>query len=493
VQKVKFKMKKKIIFTASALLSTVIVVIYLAVTDGKTNNIPDSLEKFVPKFVKNFILNDVFIVKNLKNKIKKHKKSLVSIGLENREGQKINDILLDELYELGLKNLEFVEVRNEDLLSNKSNSFNLTTFETYHLSAGTWPHTRASAYFERHKDKIILVSKNAIFSYFDIDSLKNDKLNSKIIQNNIREIVKNDNLYKHGGQGIKDILIDQDKIYVSYSNVDEKECTNTGILVADLNLKFLNFDKFFIPPTCIVKRNGHNRWSYNSAGGRLVSYDDNTFLFSHGGFKTRTAAQDDVTVFGKNILIDKNTKVWSIFSKGHRNVQGLYYNKEENYVLSTEHGPMGGDEINLNIIKDNEVKNFGWPVASYGEHYGGRTKENDINYKEAPLKKSHKEHGFVEPIMYFAPSIGITAIEKVPNSFHKNYKNDFFVAAMGKHIEEGDLSLHHIKINKDTNEVSFHEIIPINERIRDIMYVKELNKFILWLENSASLGLIGAN
>ena len=155
-------MKKKIILTVFALLSTVIVVIYLAVTDGKTNNIPDSLEKFVPKFVKNFIMNDVFVVRNLKRRINNYEKSLKSIGDENRDGQKINDILLDRLYESGLENLEFSKVRSEELLSNKSNSFNLKTFETYYLSAGTWPHTRASAYFERHEDKIILVSKNAI-------------------------------------------------------------------------------------------------------------------------------------------------------------------------------------------------------------------------------------------------------------------------------------------------------------------------------------------
>ena len=59
---------------------------------------------------------------------------------------------------------------------------------------------------------------------------------------------------------------------------------------------------------------------------------------------------------------------------GHRNPQGLYFDKEKNILLETEHGPMGGDEINLinlNGIKKGKIPNFGWPISSAGEHYGG--------------------------------------------------------------------------------------------------------------------------
>ena len=99
----------------------------------------------------------------------------------------------------------------------------------------------------------------------------------------------------------------------------------------------------------------------------------------------------------------KKSKIVSI---GHRNPQGLFYSKRFDFILSTEHGPKGGDEINLNHSPFDQIKNFGWPIASYGDHYHKNYSEKIL--KEAPLNKSHKKFGFEEPIKYFDPSIGIS-------------------------------------------------------------------------------------
>ena len=68
---------------------------------------------------------------------------------------------------------------------------------------------------------------------------------------------------------------------------------------------------------------------------------------------------------------------------GHRNPQGLIFDKENNFILATEHGPSGGDEINLikvsNISKD-KIQNYGWAISSEGEHYGGKSKINERKY-----------------------------------------------------------------------------------------------------------------
>jgi hypothetical protein len=488
-------MNKKKIFILICLTIILIFGIGLySAFDDKKNNIPDSVEKYIPSFVKDFILNDLFIVTRLKNRILRLETSLKNIGDENREEKKINDIILTKLYEDGLNKLEFFKTNNHLIESSLSKNYKVETFQTLYLSAGTWPHTRASAYLDVHEENIFLVSKNAVFSFFKINELQKKKFNSIIISSNFKELVKNKKVYEHGGLGIKDILINDDKIYVSYSNVDNKNCANTAILVAKLNTDYLFFENFFTPNTCVIRRSGHNRWSFNAAGGKMVSYKKDFILYSHGSFKTRVAAQDDETVFGKILLINKDTKEWSIFSKGHRNIQGLYFSDKDNIVLSTEHGPQGGDEININIIDDNKEKNFGWPISSYGEHYGGKKHpQNDINYKEAPLYKSHKEFGFIEPLKYFVPSIGITEISKIPSSYGNGFNNDYFVGAMGKHVEEGDKSLHRIKIDDKFTKVIQHEIIPFNERIRDLIYVEKLNKFILFLENSASLAIISPN
>ena len=80
---------------------------------------------------------------------------------------------------------------------------------------------------------------------------------------------------------------------------------------------------------------------------------------------------------------------------GHRNPQGLDYSKKFDYVISSEHGPAGGDEVNLNINPE-KVKNFGWPISSYGNHYDidaaatdSHNGDPDRFIRAAPLYKNH--------------------------------------------------------------------------------------------------------
>ena len=156
-------------------------------------------------------------------------------------------------------------------------------------------------------------------------------------------------------------------------------------------------------------------------------------------------------------------------------------------IIFTEHGPKGGDEININLETDNKViENYGWPISSYGEHYDGKFRE------DAPLHKSHKDYGFVEPIKYFTPSIGISQIIKVPKIFNQKFTNDFFVSALGyKHrIKDGGRSIHHLRLSENFDKIIFEDVIPIGERIRDLIFVKENNKVLIILENTPSLGIL---
>ena len=75
--------------------------------------------------------------------------------------------------------------------------------------------------------------------------------------------------------------------------------------------------------------------------------------------------------------------------------------KENNFILETEHGPEGGDEINLieiNKINKDKIQNYGWPISSAGEHYGGKIDINKKKYEKYPLYKSHSKYGFIEPL-----------------------------------------------------------------------------------------------
>ena len=120
--------------------------------------------------------------------------------------------------------------------------------------------------------------------------------------------------------------------------------------------------------------------------------------------------------------------------------------KKFNFILSTEHGPKGGDEININIKPFLKVKNFGWPISSYGVHYAKHYSDKIL--KEAPLNKSHKKFGFIEPIKYFDPSVGISQI--IP--FNEE-ETEFLIGAMGNEIKDQDLGIHYIKLNQKRNKI----------------------------------------
>ena len=181
--------------------------------------------------------------------------------------------------------------------------------------------------------------------------------------------------------------------------------------------------------------------------------------------------------------IDIDSKIGKIVSYGHRNAQGLYYSNKHNFIISTEHGPKGGDEININHNPFSEIKNFGWPISSYGEHYKKNYSEKKL--KEAPLNKSHKKFGFIEPLKYFVPSIGISEIISLSEDDDK-----FLIGAMGNEIVEQDLGLHYIELNDKKEKITKHEYFPLNERVRDMVISKKKDVIILFLETTSSIAVI---
>jgi glucose/arabinose dehydrogenase len=205
----------------------------------------------------------------------------------------------------------------------------------------------------------------------------------------------------------------------------------------------------------------------------MAIYNDNIIL-SVGDYRYRELAQNDDTFFGKIVKISlKHNKNVEIFSKGHRNPQGLIY-YDQKKIISTEHGPRGGDEINF-IIKD---KNYGWPISSYGEHYDGIFREN------APLKNSHKDWGFQEPVEYFVPSIGISDLINVKKIFYNNGKNNLFVSSLKYK------TLYLYELNDKLSKVQKIDSFSVGERIRDLTYVEKSNFYVMILEDGPSIGIL---
>ena len=212
----------------------------------------------------------------------------------------------------------------------------------------------------------------------------------------------------------------------------------------------------------------------------MYKLDSSNILFTTGEFRNRPLAQDLRSDFGKILKINIQNKTSEVVSLGHRNPQGLYYSEKFNFILSTEHGPKGGDEININHNPLIDIKNFGWPISSYGEHYAKHYSIKKL--KEAPLNKSHKKFGFVEPLKYFVPSIGISQAIPIDNN-----DTEFLVGAMGNEIKDQDLGIHYIKLNKDRKKITDHKYISFNERVRDMIVSKNRKTMVIFLETTSTL------
>ena len=472
------KKNKKIIFFV--ILS--IILIYClgnVAIKNRENNYLFQLKSYIPNSIKHYLKNSIFLLSSLEDKISQ-------LEQENEILKKKIKFFQDTLQNQNRVELIFNENKK---INSKNNNYSLEIYQLLGLGNGKSDSAIASVYLENFKDKILLINGDGQIYYLTENNIDQNVIKMNKIQNNIDELVKYENFFRNSQYGIKDIFIDDNKIYLSYTNQLKQDCYNTSILVANINFQYLKFENFFAPNECVNKKNEFESFNAHIAGGRITKYKNSKILFSTGSFGHSTLAQEENSIFGKILSLDtKKNGDYQKVSIGHRNVQGLKYEEELDRIYISEHGPIGGDEFNINSNPEvNNLKNFGWPISSYGEHYGN-PKKNNKKYVKAPLYKSHTKYGFVEPIKYFTPSIGISEILKVPNKFNNNFGNIFFISSMGNNIEEGDLSIHYLKLNELENKILKEDIIKIGYRIRDMMYHDNLNKIILSFEDLPGVG-----
>ncbi|MCC5913173.1 MAG: PQQ-dependent sugar dehydrogenase [Balneolaceae bacterium] len=168
-------------------------------------------------------------------------------------------------------------------------------------------------------------------------------------------------------------------IYLTYSKANGDD---TALTVARGRLdgnSFVDIEEIFVQN------------QYSSPGrhyGSKIAWDNEGYMYvsigdrgtnppraqdnsDHAG--TLLRLNDDGTVPDDNPFVNDDNVANEIFSYGHRNIQGLIINQENNEIWATEHGPRGGDE--LNIVE--ATKNYGWPDASYGRAYGNEREFHD--------------------------------------------------------------------------------------------------------------------
>ncbi len=342
--------------------------------------------------------------------------------------------------------------------------------------AGTNNKFPGNGYIDFYENNIFVISSRGILAFRD--KLINDKENFKQIKNNINDFINIEQFLKNYAISLKDLSIFNQKIYISYVEEIEEDCWNTSVISGDINYEYINFKKIFSSKDCIHSiKNIDREFTPGGSGGRVVKFDDNHILLSIGVYRSRFLAQDKNSVNGKVIKININDNNYEIISMGHRNPQGLYFDEDNDLIFETEHGPQGGDEINLikfNKINDSKIPNYGWAISSAGEHYGGRSVENKKKYEKYPLYKSHIKHGFIEPLVSFVPSIGISEIVKIE-------KNKYVVSSLK------DRSLYFFELSNENTVINMNRV-EVYERIRDLKFFE--NKLYLFLEDTASIGVI---
>ena len=235
-------------------------------------------------------------------------------------------------------------------------------------------------------------------------------------------------IYVRGQGGFMDIKLHPDYtnngwIYFSYASSEgEGDGGNTAIMRAKLNANTL------IEKQVLYKANPNTTKGQHF--GSRIEFDNEGFLyFSIGERGERDINPQDITrdcgkiyrlyddgrIPGDNPFINSPNAKKAIYSYGHRNPQGMLKNPETGEIWVHEHGPQGGDEINI-IQKG---KNFGWPLISYGINYDG-TSFTDLTSKE----------GMEQPLFYWIPSIAPSGFAFVTSDKYPDWNGNLLVGSL---------------------------------------------------------------
>ena len=422
-----FKSKKKLtLIILLVVIATLISTVFLTSTQLSTlakNSIPDGLKNSIKVLIfgENY-LEEISTLRNLNYNVKTLPKT-----------QFIN---------LDLKKIKIPGVE-EDTIShyNKINKNGyMFKYKKFYINL-----FKEKIYITTSLGKFLLLADN--FTEFNI-------INSNIDDYQITNILDSQTI--------------QDNIFISIIRTDDKNdnCNYLEILKAKINDTFYNFESIIKSDKCYSDIVG-------AMGGRIVEYKNGILITTGATEEFSGLAQDKNSIAGKILYLEKGSKKFQIFSKGHRNPQGLIVINDK--IISTEHGPYGGDEINL--IK--EGKNYGWPLLSFGDDY--ELKKN-INLKFKYLKKSLSN--YEDPIFSYVPSSGISELIKLPNSFAKKWQDNFLISSLNGR------SLYRVQLNNEFNKIFYSEKMYIGERIRDIKYYEKKNLVLLALEETGSLGIL---
>lgn len=235
-------------------------------------------------------------------------------------------------------------------------------------------------------------------------------------------------VYVRGQGGLLDIAISPDYattgiIYFTTSSpLGEEKGGHTALYSTQIENKTLVNTKLLYKGDYNTKKGQH--W------GSRISFDQSGHLyFSIGDRGNRDVNPQDLTRDGGKIyrlnldgsipkdnpFVDEPNSRAAIYSYGHRNPQGMVIHPKTGEIWTHEHGPRGGDEIN--IIQAG--KNYGWPVITYGINYSGTT-----------ITELTEKEGLEQPLYYWLPSIAPSGMAFSSSGIYPDWEGDLFVGSL---------------------------------------------------------------
>lgn len=212
-------------------------------------------------------------------------------------------------------------------------------------------------------------------------------------------------------------------IYISYSSsAGEGDGSNTAIMRAKL-------DNDALTQSEVLYKAEPNSGRGQHYGSRIVFDNDGYMFFSIGDRGNRDVLPQDITMDGGKIyrlnddgsipsdnpFVGEGGAKEAVYSYGHRNPQGMDLNPQSGMIWANEHGPRGGDEVN--IIEPGN--NYGWPVISYG-----------INYNGTEFAEDTARTGMEQPILYWDPSIAPAGMTFITSDKYPGWEGDLLVASL---------------------------------------------------------------
>ena len=267
-------------------------------------------------------------------------------------------------------------------------------------------------------------------------------------------------VYQRGQGGLLDIELHPDYantgwIYISYSSEEgDEKGGNTAIIRAKLNGNTLTDSELLYKGTPNTTKGQHfgSRLEFDDEGylyfsiGDRGNRDENPQDITRDGGKIYRI-MDDGTIPSDNPFVGQQGAKTAAYTYGNRNPQGMAKNPETGAIWINEHGPRGGDEINV-VQKG---FNYGWPVITYG-----------INYSGTPITEITAKEGMEQPLHYWVPSIGPSGMAFVTSEKYPSWKGSVLVGSLAFQYLE--------RLELDGTKVTYREkLMEDIGRVRNIL------------------------